>query len=80
MFMQDGTCFNCPVDFYCPGDNQKYACPGHSTAPGSSSTMDSKNREQLKPRATKKEKKRKKHGCCPRLTAVQRPKKNRLVV
>jgi hypothetical protein len=43
-------------------------------------TMDSKNRVQFKPRASKKEKKRKKHGCCPRLTAVQRPKKNRLVV
>jgi hypothetical protein len=39
MFMQDGTCFDCPADFYCPGDNQKHACPGHSAAPQRSSAL-----------------------------------------
>jgi hypothetical protein len=39
MFMQEASCLDCPADFYCPGDNQKHACPGHSAAPQRSSSL-----------------------------------------
>jgi hypothetical protein len=32
-------CFDCPPDFFCPGDNAKHACPEHSEARGNSTSL-----------------------------------------